>query len=86
VAFGAVSDSLGADRLGSARTKPVTYCRGRKDKPLDAGQGHDWAGVSARLERCVGLDLTEEKNRLTRGKATIGPEEAHAWSDASVSI
>jgi hypothetical protein len=29
--------------------------------------------------------LTEEKNRLTRGKATIRPKKAHAWSVASVS-
>jgi hypothetical protein len=36
----------------------------RREKPLDAGQGHDSAEVSARLERCVGLELTEEKNRL----------------------
>jgi hypothetical protein len=74
VAFGAVSDSLGADRLGSARTKPVTYCRDRRDKPLDTERGHDWAGVSARLERCVGRDLTEETNRSTLSEATIGPE------------
>jgi hypothetical protein len=86
VAFGGVSDSLGADRLRSARTKPVTYCRDRRERPLDAEQGHDSARVSARLERCVGLDLTEEKNRLTRSEATIRPESAHAGSDASVSI
>jgi hypothetical protein len=42
--------------------------------PLDAERGHDSAGVKARLERCVGLDLTEEKNRLTRSEATIRPE------------
>jgi hypothetical protein len=85
VAFGAVSDSLGADRLGGTHTKPITYCRDRREKPLDAGQGHDSAEESARLERCVGLELTEETNRLTRGKATIRPKKAHAWSDASVS-
>jgi hypothetical protein len=32
-----------------------------EEKPLEAGQGHDSAEVSARLERCVGLELTEEK-------------------------
>jgi hypothetical protein len=74
VAFGAVSDSLGADRLRGTHTKPVTYCRGRREKPLDAGQGHDSAEVSARLERCVGLELTEEKNHLTRCRATIRPK------------
>jgi hypothetical protein len=72
---GLVSEvAFGADRLRSARTKPVTYCRGRREKPLDAERGHDSAGVSARLERYVGLDLTEEKNRLTRSKAMIRPE------------
>jgi hypothetical protein len=74
VAFGGVSDSLGTDRLGGARAKPVTYRRDRKEKPLDAERGHDSAGVNARLERCVGPDLTEEKNRLTRNEATIRPE------------
>jgi hypothetical protein len=54
VAFGGVSNSLGTDRLGGARAKPVTY------------------------------RLTEEKNRLTRNEATIRPEQAHAWSVASV--
>jgi hypothetical protein len=61
VAFGAVSNSLGADRLRGTHTKPVTYRRDRKEKPLEAGKGHDSAEVSARLERCVGLELTEEK-------------------------
>jgi hypothetical protein len=37
----------------------------RREKPLDAGQGHDSAEVSARLERCVGLELTEEKKALS---------------------
>jgi hypothetical protein len=45
-----------------------------EEKPLDAERGHDSAGVSARLERCVGPDLTEEKNRVTRNEATIRPE------------
>jgi hypothetical protein len=30
VAFGGVSDSLGTDRLGCARAKPVTYHRDRR--------------------------------------------------------
>jgi hypothetical protein len=29
--------------------------------------------------------LTEQKTHLTRGRATIRPKKAHAWSDASVS-
>jgi hypothetical protein len=74
VAFGGVSDSLGTDHLRSARTKPVTYCRVRREKSLDAEQGHDSAEINARLERCVGLELTEEKNRLTRSKVTIRPK------------
>jgi hypothetical protein len=74
VAFGGVSDSLGTNRLGGARAKPVTYRRDRRKRPLDAAQGHDSAGVNARLERCVGPDLTEEKNRLMRNEATIRPE------------
>jgi hypothetical protein len=86
VAFGGVSDSLGTDRLGCARAKPVTYRRDRRERPLDAARGHDSAGANARLERCVGPDLTEEKARLTRREATIRPEETHARSVASVLI
>jgi hypothetical protein len=74
VAFGGVSDSLGTDCLGGARAKPVTYRRDRREKPLNEERGHDSAGVNARLERCVGPDLTEEKNRLTRNGATIRPK------------
>jgi hypothetical protein len=74
VSFGGVSDSLSTNRLGGARAKPVTYRRDRREKPLDAERGHDSAGVNACLERCVGPDLTEEKNRLTRNEATTRPE------------
>jgi hypothetical protein len=74
VSFGGVSNSLGTGRLGCARAKPVTYRRDRRKRPLDVAQGHDSVGVNARLERCVSPDLTEEKDRLTRHKATIRPE------------
>jgi hypothetical protein len=86
VAFGGVSDSLGTDRLGCARAKPVTYRRDRRKRPLGVARGHDSAGASARLERCVGPDLTEEKARLTRHEATIRPKQTHAWSVALVLI
>jgi hypothetical protein len=47
-----------------ARTPSLSLIVVTEEKnPLDAGQGHDSAEVSARLERCVGLELTEEKNR-----------------------
>jgi hypothetical protein len=86
VAFGGVSDSLGTDRLGCARAKPVTYRRDRRERPLDAARGHDSAGANARLERCVDPDLTQGKDRLMRHEATIRPEQMHTWSVASVLI
>jgi hypothetical protein len=51
----------------------------RREKPLEAGQGHDSAEVSARLERCVGLELTEEKTAWR-------PEKTHAYGGALVSL
>jgi hypothetical protein len=86
VAFGGVSDSLGTNRLACARAKPVTYRRDRRKRPLDEARGHDSVGANARLEHCVGPDLTEGKDRLTRHEATIRPEQTHAWSTASVLI
>jgi hypothetical protein len=50
-----------------------------EEKPLEAGQGHDSAEVSARLVRCVGLELTEEKTAWR-------PEKTHAYGGASVSL
>jgi hypothetical protein len=63
VAFGGVSNSLGTDRLGGARAKPVTYRLSkrtpgamrrsrfdRRKRSLDAAEGHDSARESAHLE------------------------------------
>jgi hypothetical protein len=38
VAFGGVSDGVGADRIECARSTPVTYRHDRRKSPLDAAQ------------------------------------------------
>jgi hypothetical protein len=49
-------------------------------------KGHDSARVNARLERRIGPELAEEEVRLAQHEAPIWPEQAHAWSVASVLI